>query len=91
MEAWQSGLLRPTYNRLIGSHLCRKHPIRWFESNRLLHPPKASKSNPFYQGSASHKTRTIVKILLFTFAVLTSIPKFRVSSETPTFLLFLEF
>jgi len=36
VEAWQSGLLRATYDRLIGSHLRRKHPIRSFESNRLL-------------------------------------------------------
>ncbi len=34
-EAWQSGLMQPIYNRSVGSHLRRKHPIRGSESHRL--------------------------------------------------------
>jgi hypothetical protein len=35
--AWLSGLKLATYNRLIGTHLHRKPPIRQFESDRCRH------------------------------------------------------
>src|ERR1700678_2067218 len=73
VEAWQSGLTRATYNRLIGSHLSRKHPIRRSESYRLLPTqPKdqVQESIRCSEESQAHKRPLAVKTTLFTSPIL---------------------
>jgi hypothetical protein len=73
VEAWQSGLMRAIYNRLIGSHLSRKHPIRRSESYRLRRTPltdQVQESIRCPAESQAHERPLAVKTTLFTLLIL---------------------
>lgn len=72
-EAWQSGIMRATYIRLIESHLSRKHPTRRSESYRLLCShlkDQVQESIPCAADSQAHKRPLAVKVTLFTSPIL---------------------